>query len=58
MNTQSHVLLGAALFSRREVSGTGLAAILGSLAPDVPLYAAFAVARMTGQSNSQFFREA
>jgi membrane-bound metal-dependent hydrolase YbcI (DUF457 family) len=57
MNTQSHVLLGVALFSRREVPGTGIAAVMGSLAPDLPLYALFAIARMSGYSNSQFFRD-
>jgi membrane-bound metal-dependent hydrolase YbcI (DUF457 family) len=57
MNTQSHVLLGVALFSRRQVPGTGIAAVLGSLAPDLPLYALFVAARMSGYSNAQFFRE-
>lgn len=57
MNTQSHVLLGAALFARREVPGTGIAAVAGSLAPDVPLYALFVIARVSGVSNSEFFQE-
>lgn len=57
MNTQSHVLLGAALFGRREVPGTSLAAVAGSLAPDLPLYALFVIARMSGYTNTQFFRE-
>lgn len=57
MNTQSHVLLGVALFSRREIPGTGVAAVAGSVAPDLPLYALFVIARMSGYSNSQFFRE-
>ena len=56
MNTQSHVLLGAALFSGRGIGGRGLAAVVGSLAPDFPLFVLFGAARLAGNSNSEFFR--
>ncbi|MBF9031574.1 cobalamin biosynthesis protein CobQ [Rhodobacterales bacterium HKCCE3408] len=38
MNTPAHLLIGAALFSRREVRGTLPSALLGGLAPDLSLY--------------------
>lgn len=39
MNTPAHLILGAALFSREDRKGTYLAALAGSFAPDLSLYA-------------------
>lgn len=57
MYTQTHVLVGAALFSRRRITGRSLAAVAGSLAPDLALYASLIAARFAGKSNSEFFGE-
>lgn len=38
MNTPAHLLVGVALFSRRDVPRTGWMAALGSLLPDLSLY--------------------
>lgn len=38
MNTPAHLLLGVALFGRKEVPRSGWAAALGSLVPDLSLY--------------------
>ncbi|MEM9970916.1 MAG: cobalamin biosynthesis protein CobQ [Pseudomonadota bacterium] len=43
MNTPAHLLIGAAAFGRRDKRGTTLAAMAGSLAPDVSLYVMVAV---------------
>ena len=38
MNTPAHLLVGAALFARRDVKHSGKLAIFGSLLPDLSLY--------------------
>ena len=39
MNTPSHMLIGAALFARPLVPATLFAALVGGLAPDLPMFA-------------------
>jgi membrane-bound metal-dependent hydrolase YbcI (DUF457 family) len=39
MNTPTHMLIGAAVFARPIVPATLVAAMLGGLAPDVPMFA-------------------
>ena len=39
MNTPTHMLIGAAVFARPVVPATLVAAMLGGLAPDVPMFA-------------------
>lgn len=39
MNTPSHMLIGAALFARPLVPATLVAALVGGLAPDLPMFA-------------------
>lgn len=39
MNTPSHMLIGAAIFSRPLVPATLVAALVGGLAPDLPMFA-------------------
>lgn len=55
MNTQTHVLLGAALFARAGLPAQSLAAVAGGLAPDLPLYAFFVGARTAGYDNAAVF---
>lgn len=43
MNTPAHLLVGTALFSRTDLKGTYLAALLGAMAPDLSLYVMVAV---------------
>ena len=57
MNTQSHVLLGAAIFTRRAMPARNIAAVVGSLVPDIPLYLFFLSMRVAGYSNSEIFRD-
>lgn len=38
MMTQTHVLLGSAIFSRKAAIGISIAAIIGGLLPDFPMY--------------------
>lgn len=38
MNTPAHLLIGAALFARRDAKHSGKLALLGSLLPDLSLY--------------------
>ena len=39
MNTPSHMLIGAAVFARPLVPATLVAALVGGLAPDLPMFA-------------------
>ena len=38
MMTQTHVLLGSAIFSRKGMIAVSIAAIIGGLLPDFPMY--------------------
>lgn len=58
MNTQAHLLLGAALLGRRDKPSRNTAAVLGSLAPDVTMFAMVGwQGWVLGRTSSQIFRE-
>lgn len=44
MNTPAHLLVGVALFARRDIRGSGRMAAVGSLLPDLSLYVLAGVA--------------
>ena len=58
MNTQAHLLLGAAVLGRRNAPGRNIAAVLGSLAPDVMMFVMVAwQGWVMGRSSRQIFGE-
>ena len=56
MNTQTHIIMGAALFGR-PMPRVAWAAAAGGLVPDLPMFTIIAVLRMSGYSLNQIFRE-
>jgi membrane-bound metal-dependent hydrolase YbcI (DUF457 family) len=56
MNTQTHVLMGAALFGRR-VPKRAWIAVAGSIAPDVPMLLIVLVLKLAGFPARQIFDE-
>jgi len=54
MNTQTHMLMGAALFGR-PMPKLAWAAVAGGVAPDVPMYLIVAGLRMTGYPMGEIF---
>ncbi|MGB3147978.1 MAG: cobalamin biosynthesis protein CobQ [Paracoccaceae bacterium] len=58
MNTPAHLILGTTLFGRPGMKGVPLAAVLGSLAPDISLYLlSFTSIWVLGISPSRVFDE-
>ncbi len=58
MNTQAHLLLGAAVLGRRNEPARNTAAVLGSLAPDLTMFAMVAwQGWVLGRTGSQIFGE-
>ncbi len=58
MNTQAHLLLGAAVLGRRNSPARNIAAVLGSLAPDLMMFVMVAwQGWVLGRTRSQIFRE-
>ena len=56
MNTPTHMLLGAAVFSRPVVPATLVAALMGGLVPDLPMFALVLWAtRVAGLPESEVF---
>ena len=56
MNTQTHIIMGAALFGR-PAPRLAWAGAAGGMVPDLPMFAIIAVLRMSGYSLDQIFRE-
>ena len=56
MNSQTHVIMGAALFGK-PMPKLAWAAAAGGIVPDAPMFAIIAVLRMSGYSLNQIFRE-
>lgn len=57
MNTHTHVLLAAAVFGRRGMAARNLAAVSGSLFPDLPLYGLFVGSKLMGIEERRVWRE-
>jgi hypothetical protein len=55
VNTQTHILLASALFTKRALPITNMAIFLGAFLPDLPLYMLFAGARILGYSDNDVF---
>ena len=57
MMTQTHLLVGAAIFTAPGQVARNIAAIAGSIAPDAALYTLFSWSRMQGVSMETIFRQ-
>ncbi|MGJ8570760.1 MAG: hypothetical protein ACSHXI_08675 [Hoeflea sp.] len=56
MNTPTHMLIGAALFARKDYPSVSAAALVGGLAPDIPMLVMVAYAtRIAGISEQQVY---
>lgn len=55
MNTQTHILLGAAAFTSQGERVRNIAVIIGALLPDIPVFALVFGAKMAGYSDTQIF---
>ncbi|MEP3437124.1 MAG: hypothetical protein ABJN75_10130 [Hoeflea sp.] len=56
MNTPTHMLIGAALFARKDYPSVSAAALVGGLAPDIPLLVMVAYAtRIAGIPQQQVY---
>lgn len=53
--TQTHILIGAAAFARPGRKAIGIAAIAGSVLPDLDVWMMFAVERLRGLSSCEIF---
>ncbi len=53
--TQTHILIGAAIFARPEQKAISIAAIAGSVVPDLDVWVMFAVERLRGLSSCEIF---
>jgi len=58
MNTQTHILVAAAIFARpgRENRARNVAALTGAMAPDIVIFAMFAWSKVTGAPESEVWR--
>lgn len=57
MNTQTHILVSAALFAQPGATGRNIAAVAGAVVPDVSIYAMYGWAKFTGASEFEIWRE-
>ena len=57
MMTQTHILIGAALFARPGARWAGPAAFAGAIAPDLDVFVMWIVERMQGVSSCIIFRD-
>lgn len=57
MNTQSHILLAAALFTRRDRPLRNGAAIVGGLLPDMSIFIMWGYGKLTGVAETTIWRD-